>query len=98
MRQERLAVDILRPRAIEAEEQLGVPCQLSGGRVDEASESVPTSILDVKTQFGAKGDGLTDDSQAILNAIHMAFKGSADHVFTLGKGPRRAARRRAIGA
>ncbi len=37
-----------------------------------SSETVPASVLDVKTQFGAKGDNVADDTQAILNAIHVA--------------------------
>ena len=37
-----------------------------------SSETAPPSVLDVKTGFGARGDGLADDTQAILNAIHAA--------------------------
>ncbi len=37
-----------------------------------SSETVPAKILDVKTQFGAKGDSITDDTAAILAAVRMA--------------------------
>lgn len=37
-----------------------------------SSATVPAAILDVKTQFGAKGDANTDDTAAILAAIHAA--------------------------
>ena len=37
-----------------------------------SSETVPTVVLDVKTQFGAKGDSVHDDAPAILSAIRAA--------------------------
>ncbi len=36
------------------------------------TDTVPVTVLDVKTQFGAKGDSVTDDTAAILAAIRAA--------------------------
>lgn len=38
----------------------------------KSSETVPTTVLDVKTRFGAKGDGCADDTAAITNALTTA--------------------------
>ncbi len=37
-----------------------------------SNETVPSTVLDVKTGFGATGNGITDDTQAILSAIRAA--------------------------
>ena len=40
----------------------------------QATETLPSAVLDVKTQFGAKGDGHADDTAAINQAIAAAKK------------------------
>lgn len=39
-----------------------------------SSVPVPTAVLDVKTQFGAKGDSVTDDTAAITAAVRAAAR------------------------
>lgn len=58
---------------------MNVPAGAHGPSLDDptktlfiSSATVPTTVLDVKTQFGAKGDAVTDDTAAILAAIHAA--------------------------
>ena len=38
----------------------------------KSSEAVPSATLDVKTSFGAKGDGYADDTLAITSALNAA--------------------------
>ena len=51
-----------------------------------SSETLPSTILDVKTQFGAKGDNVTDDTQAILSAIRAAASQSGHPLVYLPPG------------
>ena len=51
-----------------------------------SSEAVPSAVLDVKAQFGAKGDGVTDDTAAILAAIHAAVLSGGNTVVYLPAG------------
>lgn len=41
---------------------------------------LPTKILDVKLAYGAKGDGIHDDTSAILSALTVARSGTANPV------------------
>ncbi len=48
-------------------------CLLTGSEQFFAqSETVPGKIFDVKTDFGAKGNGRADDTQAVLSAVQAA--------------------------
>ena len=67
---------------------LEVPAGLRGPNLNNphqsffrsAAPAMPATILDVKTTFGAKGDGVHDDTTAILNALAAARRSSGSTV------------------
>src|SRR5215203_375181 len=47
----------------------------AGYRAGEAELPAPQAVWDLKRDFGARGDGRTDDSQALLNAVRAIRRG-----------------------